>query len=60
MPDDIVADMLRVIAEETNELLGNPVCAEPCEHGGVCTLPTGHDPGHEAWGSDEETMFCSW
>ena len=17
-------------------------------------------PGHEAWGSDEETMFCSW
>ena len=52
-------NLLRVIADELNELIGNPVCAVVCEHGGSCTLPTDHDGDHKAEGFDDE-VHCTW
>ena len=34
-------------------------CAEPCEHGGICTLPHGHDGDHESHGTNGK-IYCTW
>lgn len=33
-------------------------CDTVCEHGGTCTLPTGHLGRHEAWAF--KWLGCTW
>lgn len=52
-------DDLMAIAEMGNKMIGYPICAAPCEHGGTCSLDTGHDGFHISRGSSGEEL-CTW
>ena len=52
-------DDLRAVTELINKKTGYPTCAAPCEHGGTCSLDTGHDGSHISKGLDKEEL-CRW
>lgn len=54
-----VGQFLVELGDVLNEALGNPVCAEPCSHGGRCSLLTDHEGDHVALGSGDKEL-CRW
>lgn len=48
-----------MLSDALNEILGQPTCPAPCEHGGRCSLENGHDGVHVSIGSDSKEL-CQW
>jgi hypothetical protein len=54
-----IAEAAGELGDAMNEALGFPVCAEPCSHGGRCSLLADHNGDHVALGSDDREL-CRW